>query len=121
MKSTTSKSRTLITSTPESPEDDPQEEGWELTEEELERLDREMGETYRTGATPLLDSLLPGKDWHEESLLEVFHLEVERQLLRKDGARAEAHREEFMHHVERSFKRGHPEEQCAREWLLRVS
>lgn len=115
-------SATLITNEPAVAEEEVWEPAEELTEEELERLDREMEETYRTGATPLLDALVPAKDWHEEELLEIYRLEVERRLRLKSLVPAEGDEEDaFWLHVERSFKRGQPEAQCARDWLVRES
>lgn len=116
------KSSTLITNAPELSEDEDWEPAEEMTEEEVERIERQIEETLRTGASPLLDALLPGKDWHEEELLEIYRLEVERRLRLKslvptDGDEADA----FWRHVERLFRRGQPEEQCVRDWLVRES
>lgn len=87
----------------------------ELTEEEIARLDRQMEETYRTGATPVADSI--AVDPIEEDLLEMFHNEVVRRL----GNEVDPFDDDLFKHIERSFKRGRSEDQCLAEWRTRLS
>lgn len=87
----------------------------ELTEEEIARLDRQMEETYRTGATPFADSI--GMDPVEEDLLEMFHNEVTRRLRNE----VDPFDDDLFKHIERSFKRGRSEDQCVAEWRTRIS
>jgi hypothetical protein len=98
------------------------DEEWELTEEEKEQLDGSLEDTFRTGATPLLDALLPEKDWPEEELLDMYRGEVDRRL-GNIGAQAVTDDvdDQFYEHVERSFQRGRSEAQCAGLWLTRLS
>lgn len=91
--------------------------GAELSDEELARLDQEMEETYLTGATPILDALVPDMDRHDENLLETFHNEVVRRL----GNEVDLFDDDLFKHVEQSFKRGRSEDQCVAEWRTRLS
>lgn len=88
----------------------------DLTEEELARLDRQMEETYRTGATPFMDALSSGKESFED-LQEIFLHEVVRRL----GAEVELFDDNLFEHIERGFKRGRSAEQCVAEWRTRLS
>ena len=76
-----------------------------------------MEETYLTGATPILDALVPSMDGHDENLLEMFHNEVVRRL----GNGVDPFDDDVGKHVERSFKRRHSEDQCVAAWRTRLS
>jgi hypothetical protein len=94
-------------------------ETYELTPDELRRLDDEMDRVHYFDETPKwLEELTANIDWREEEMRDLYRKQVQRLL----GAEvSEDDLDAFIDHSESHYSRGGSEKDCARAWLTRTS
>jgi len=101
----------------ESSDDNNDDENWELTPDELRRLDRIEEAILRDEPVPEWDAMFAGIDWYEEELKDLYQREVRRLVKVVDDDDGD----DFFDHIEAWYGRGSNEQQCAEAWMRRLN